>query len=78
MYLVAQFTCTDFTNDKNTMPRVIWGHMYLLEIKIYTKDNTWNVIIIAIMQEAFAKLGGCRLAFNWKRIHNLVNHENVV
>lgn len=40
MYLVAQFTCTDFTNDKNTMLRVILGHMYLLEIKTNTKDNT--------------------------------------
>ena len=64
------------TNDQNTMCRVIFDYIYTLKIKIHIKSNTWNVIVFAIVQETFAKVGGYTLAFIRKRMYSLVNYEN--
>ena len=48
----------DFTNDQNAMRWVTLGYIYRLNIKIHVKDNTRNVLILAIVQDTFAKFGG--------------------
>ena len=48
----------DFTNDQNAMSWVTLGYIYRLNIKIHVKDNTRNVLILAIVQDTFAKFGG--------------------
>lgn len=57
MYLMAP---TDFTNDQNTIHKVIWGYIYTFKINVYTKDKTWNSIFFAKIQKTFTKLGGGR------------------
>ena len=48
----------DFTNDQNAMLWVTLGYIYKLNIKIHVKDNTRNVLILAIVQDTFAKFVG--------------------
>ena len=65
IYLMAPI---DFTNDKDTIRKVIWGYRYTLKININMKDNTWNIIIFTIITETFAKglyLSGKECTF-WK------------
>ena len=47
--------------DQNNMRRAISGCIYTLQIKIHTKNNTWNFIIFTITLETFANLGGFQL-----------------
>ena len=48
----------DFTNDQNAMLWVTLGYIYKLNIKIHVKDNTRNVLILAIVQDTFARFVG--------------------
>ena len=48
----------DFTNDQNAMLWVTLGYIYKLNIKIHVKDNTRDVLILAIVQDTFAKFVG--------------------
>lgn len=67
---------TGFTINQNIMHEVIWGHIYILNIKIRIKDNTWNDIIFIIIQDTFAKLGVQRLVFIDKVMYGLINDGN--
>ena len=46
------------SNGQKTMRRVILGCIYPLNIKIHIKDNTWNIIILTVIQEMLAKFVG--------------------
>ena len=65
-----------FINNKNSIRRVIWGFIYTSKIKIYIKDNTWNVIILTIIQKMFAKFDGKKVEFIRIGMYGLVSNEN--
>ena len=65
-----------FTNNKNSIRRVIWGFIYTSKIKIHIKDNTWNVIILTIIQKMFAKFDGKKVEFIRIGMYGLVSNEN--
>ena len=65
-----------FTNNKNSIRRVIWGFIYTSKIKIHVKDNTWNVIILTIIQKMFAKFDGKKIEFIRIGMYGLVSNEN--
>ena len=65
-----------FTNNKNSIRRVIWGFIYTSKIKIHVKDNTWNVIILTIIQKMFAKFDGKKVEFIRIGMYGFVSNEN--
>ena len=65
-----------FTNNKNSIRRVIWSFIYTSKIKLHIKDNTWNVIILTIIQKMFAKFDGKKVEFIRIGMYGLVSNEN--
>ena len=51
-------TPNDFTNDQNTMRRIIWDHIYTFTNIKRIKDETWNFYIFTIIEETFVKYIG--------------------
>ena len=58
IYFIDLMTSIDFNNGQKTMCKVIWGYICTLKIKIYIKNNTWNVIIFNAMHIVIAEFGG--------------------
>ena len=68
-------TPIDFTNDQNTIRRVIYGYMHTINQTTHQRQ-TLNCRIFTVILEKFAKFGGQRFEFIRKIMYSLVNVEN--
>ena len=72
IHFIFLMTLIDITKNQNTKCRVIWDRIYTCQIKIYSRDKTWNIVGFTITLDKFSKLGAYNSGYSILGFYNVL------